>query len=198
MRKQTDELRGFTRRPKTVPLSEAPSEAKLWVLKAGLSPEDATETYSMGWTEKYHRVVVPILQDMQSTGAFVARSVDKRHPPKYVASANARGKTWYAGTGPTVLVEDVLSAIVVHRAGFRAVAAMGTAMSTEVLAAATMANWPVIAWFDADAAGNKAWRNLRAAMRLYDTKLYRVQSCRDPKMHSTADVQALVNGAIGE
>ena len=197
MRKASDELKGMQYRPATVSIAEGPQEAWLWCLQAGLSPEEATAQYGFGWSEKTQRVIVPIMQDMRDTGAFIARAVDKRTKPKYVASATAKGKYWYAGTGPTVIVEDVLSAICVHRAGYRAVSAMGTHFSPELLDIATRTG-TLVAWLDDDLAGKKAYRYLRKQIGLWGVNFYRVQSNRDPKLHSADEIRSLVQEAIGE
>lgn len=197
MRSAVEELKGLKYKPATVSITEAPQEAWLWCLQAGISPEDATNTYSFGWSDKSQRVIVPILQDMRDTGAFIARAVDKRTKPKYVLSANAKGKYWYAGTGPTVIVEDILSAIAVHRAGYRSVAAMGTHFTPELLDIATRTG-ELVAWLDDDEAGKKAYRYLRKQIGLWDVKFYRVQSNRDPKLHGADEIRQLVEASLGD
>lgn len=197
MRNAVEELRGMKYRPATVSIAEGPQEAWLWCLQAGISPEEATGTYGFGWSDKTQRVIVPILQDMTDTGAFLARAVDKRTKPKYVVSANAKGKYWYAGTGVTVLVEDVMSAIAVHRAGYRAVAAMGTHFTPDLLDLATSTG-TLVAWLDDDPAGKKAYRYLRRNIGLWDVAFYRVQSNRDPKLHGADEIRQLVQAALGE
>ena len=197
MRSATEELRGLKYKPATIPVQQGPQDAWLWCLQSGISPEQATATYGFGWAEKSQRVIVPILQDMRDTGAFIARAVDKKTKPKYVLSANAKGKYWYAGTGPTVLVEDVLSAIAVHRAGYRAVSAMGTHFKPELLDLATRTG-TLVAWLDDDDAGKKAYRYLRKQIGLWDVKFYRVQSNRDPKLHGADEIRTLVQEALGD
>jgi len=196
MRQTTTELRGMQERPPTVGLADAPSEARVWVLRCGITPEVATGQYGFGWAERQRRVIVPILQDGEDTGAFIARSLDPRMKPKYVASANAAGKQWVGGEGVTVLVEDVLSAIVVSRAGFRGMAAMGTTFDDAMLNRATQTG-KLVGWLDDDSAGKAAFRKLRKRMGLWDCDLYRVQSDRDPKLHSADAIRDLVHNAIG-
>lgn len=198
MREQEQELRGMKFRPKTVAIADGPREAWVWCMKAGLSPEVATDVYGFGWAENVHRVIVPILENEEDTGAFVARSLDKRRPPKYIASANAAGKNWMHLHGDTVVVvEDVLSAISIARAGFGSIAAMGTSFD-QVFMSKISSHRNIVSWLDPDAGGDKGYRKLRKASGLWDARLHRIKSNKDPKYHTSAEVQAYIRGVIGE
>lgn len=199
MREHDKELRGMKYRPKTVPMSEGPREAWVWCMKAGLSPEVATDVYGFGWSEKVQRIIIPIYENFVETNAFVARSLDKRRPPKYIASANAAGKHWMRmhDDSTIVIVEDILSAIAVSRAGYSSIAAMGTSFDQTFMNKISRCE-DVIAWLDPDAGGDKGYRKLRKASGLWDMRLHRVRSNKDPKYYSAADVQAFIRGVKGE
>ncbi len=186
-------------RPKTVPIADGPREAWVWCLMAGISPEVATEQYGFGWAENVQRVVVPIYEDGRDTGAFVARSLNKHRPPKYIASASAAGKNWQSldGHDTVVIVEDILSAISVSRAGFGSIAAMGTAFDQSFLSKLSHCK-DVVAWLDPDAGGDKGFRSLRKASGLWDMQLHRVRSTKDPKYHTSAQIRQYVRGVKGE
>jgi DNA primase len=66
---------------------------------------------------------------------------------------------------------------------------LGTSFSDQAVRAALRGAPAAISWLDPDDAGQKAHRKLRRAMGLYDQPLYRVQSERDPKLHSNAEIQ---------
>ena len=90
-----------------------------------------------------------------------------------------------------MVVEDVLSAIRVSRAGYSAVALLGT--SLEITAASHIGEWNnVICWTDGDEAGDKAFKTLKSALALYPTALYRIETAKDPKNHWVSEIQALV------
>lgn len=198
MRKADDELRGYTHKPDTVPLTEGPQEAWLWVLTAGLTPERATEQYGIRWIPKFSRILLPVLEGGVDNGAWLARSLVKG-VPKYVASAKARDKYWSSpddGSGFVVVVEDVLSAIAVHRAGYMAIAAMGTAFPISLLARISDLSRRVQPWLDSDEGGLAGVRGLRQAARSWPiTVLPRIKSELDPKRYSSTEIRRFIEAA---
>jgi DNA primase len=102
----------------------------------------------------------------------------------------------HRGDTPVVFVEDILSAWRVHWAGFRAAAVLGTSFPSDVLVAALRGSTVAISWLDPDKAGREAHRKLRRAMGLHDQPLYRVQSERDPKLHSNDEIRNYIKEAL--
>jgi len=85
-----------------------------------------------------------------------------------------------------------MSAIAVNRAGWPAVALLGTSVSAEQ--AAALAVPELVGWFDDDPAGNHAWARLRKRMALWPTTLRRVITPRDPKHIHRAEIVARLEG----
>ena len=164
-----------------------PSEALLWVLRAGLTPERATDEYGFKYDPKTRRVCVPLV------GGFLARAVFK-DSPKYIR-AGAMDQTVYelaVGAGTTgIVVEDILSAIKVANAGFSSLAILGTSISAEVSVALGRYKH-LVCWTDADKAGDAAWLKLRKRMSLYDIKLSRIRTAADPKNINTTEIKRLI------
>lgn len=92
--------------------------------------------------------------------------------------------------GAVVVVEDVLSAIAVNRAGWPAFALLGTSVSASQ--AGRIAAPLVIGWFDNDPAGDKAWLRLRRKLALHPCSLTRVQTERDPKNIWRSEIQRIL------
>lgn len=187
-----------TRTPRVIPLTEAPREAWLWVLRAGLSPEEANDVWGFRWAPEQERVIVPVLP---LGDAWVARSVDPKRKPKYISSNNAKGRFWTGGNvkaDVTIVVEDILSAIACVRAGFRAVAAMGTATDQIELVAEACATGHVIGWFDPDRAGEAAALRFKKACRLWPVQYGRIRSERDPKLHTQQEIRDFVHIVKGD
>lgn len=163
---------------RAVPLTDAPYEAILWVLKGGLTPEDATDKHGMRWDEKTQRVLIPV------PGGLLGRAV-RGERPKYRLLTNAPGALYWASRAAlsaVVVVEDILSAIAVSRAGWAAVAVLGTSLSeTQAAEIAAHPSRSVIGWFDGDKAGDQAWARLRKRMALHPVELRRIRTDRDPK-----------------
>lgn len=183
--------------PTVVPLYDdtVPTEALVWVLKAGITPERATDEYGFGWSENLQRVVVPILHNGEVTGQYTARSLTPGRP-KYVMPKGSVGAAWYAGLyrfRKTVVVEDVLSAIRISEAGYGSYAVLGTAVGRGH--GTDLANSKVYGWFDGDRAGRDGWVKLRKALGLYGVDPTRVQTEEDPKAYSLADIRKHIEDA---
>lgn len=184
--------------PEVVPLYDdtcVPSAARVWVLKAGISPERATDNYGFGWCSRTSRVVIPILRDGEPTGKWIGRSLERN--PKYLMPNGAAGTVWLdtRGAGPLVVVEDVLSAIRVAGAGYKCAAVLGTSVSTAQLAAVGAGR--VCGWFDNDAGGRQGWVNLRKACAPLGIEPTRVKSDADPKTYDKETIQKYIRSANG-
>lgn len=201
MRQNTQELRRLSVRPETVALADGPPEAWLWVLSAGLTPERATHDYGFRWIPRYSRVLIPVLERAVDTGGWLSRGF-VRGEPKYIASDTAKGKLWSSAPksdGVVVVVEDVLSAIAVDRAGFMAVAAMGTAFPLPTMALINGMGHTVIPWLDPDKGGRAGLLALRKASSSFPIRLATpVVSSVDPKRYPAADIRRLVEGSLNE
>lgn len=201
--RQQDEAARSSAYPATVSLADAPSAAQLWTLKAFIPPERATSKYGFGYDGKTDRVVVPILHDGEPTGVWTARALDGR-TPKYLMPFGSAGSMWYdtRRSGTIVICEDILSAARCAEAGYGAAAILGTAVGVhhlQTLEAAVKDReflLHVLGWFDADKAGRDAWVKLRAACGVLGLSPIRVQSDKDPKLHTRKQIQEKVNGVL--
>lgn len=183
-------------KPHTLPMThkKVDKKALAWILKTGLSPEQATEEFSIGWNNRTSRVVIPLMQNGKETG-WVARAVDGRKP-KYLIPRDSSNSAWYYTEfedTPLVVVEDVLSAIKVKRAGFNSIAVLGTHIKTEF--ATIMQEHPVIGWFDGDDAGRDGWVKLRKTLSPFGTHPTRIKTEMDPKAYDLRDIQEYVERA---
>jgi hypothetical protein len=177
----------------TIPLIEGPPETWQWVLRGGLTPEEAGRTYGMTWHENTRRVLIPIY-DKDRLIAITGRSVHGERP-KYVAmggDANTIYRLPTRADTATVVVEDILSAIAVWRAGANALAVLGTAITPVQAAEIAAGTTEVIGWFDGDKAGDAAWNKLRGRMALHPVKLTRIRTSDDPKRLHRADLRRLL------
>ena len=87
---------------------------------------------------------------------------------------------------PVVVVEDVLSAIRVHEAGYNSLAVLGTTVGPTQ--ATLIADFPVIGWFDGDKAGRNGFVKLRKALAPYGVDPKRIQTERDPKQYGRREI----------
>lgn len=175
--------------------ASVPSAAHVWVLKAGLTPERATDEYGIAWSDRSRRVIVPILHNGEPTGQWTGRAVDGRKP-KYLMPRGSVGAYWYGLRGdrtPCVVVEDVLSAIRVYEAGYSSMAVLGTTISLG--ARDVWSGRGVVGWFDNDGGGRKGWIALRKACGTLGIDPLRVKSDRDPKTYSKTAITQYIKDA---
>lgn len=173
---------------RAVPIRDGAREGIVWLLRGGVTPEQADDL-GFRYDPLTRRVLIPI------TGGFIGRSVFNERP-KYIMSAPGTVLYW-TGEGRTVaVVEDILSALAVERAGYAAVAILGTSLDGAQAGDIATRSDLLIGWFDGDAAGDKAWALLRKKMALHPTKLTRIRTDKDPKALPRAEVARLIKEAI--
>jgi DNA primase len=73
---------------------------------------------------------------------------------------------------------------------------LGTSFDQNTLRAALRGCTGAVSWLDPDAAGRAAHRKLRRALGLWDVELYRIQSEKDPKLHSRLEIQQYIEEAL--
>tara|TARA_R110000744_G_scaffold148413_1_gene261476 strand:- start:192 stop:971 length:780 start_codon:yes stop_codon:yes gene_type:complete len=166
---------------------DCPSEALLWPLKTGLTPEAASDDYGMRYDPVTRRVLIPL------DGGFLARAVYNERPKYIKAGAQAvEDYTLFIDHDLVVITEDILSAIKVYRSGFSAMALLGTSV-TATMAAKIGQYKHVVNWTDGDKAGDAAYVKLRKRLGLYPVQLHRVRTTADPKELHIKQIQTLIS-----
>ncbi len=181
-----------------VPMAEAPPEAIAWVLRGGLTPEDATALYGVQWHEASGRVAVPIPDSVGDVRGVLYRAV-RGERPKYILRGIAPHGlyiTSFIKKPVCVITEDVLSALAVSRAGYNAVALLGTSATYEQTAFIATMGDTAVAWLDGDKAGDRGCVALRSRMALSPVKLVRVRTEVDPKQVHRADIRRYIDAAL--
>jgi 5S rRNA maturation endonuclease (ribonuclease M5) len=166
-----------------------PPEAQLWVLRAGMTPTEASTVYGFRWHEQTRRVFVPI-----NPRAVLARAVFGERP-KYKLFGELQTTAYTVqGKDPLVIVEDVLSAIKVGKAGYKAVAILGTSINSTILAPLAMRQRDIVIWLDPDSAGMAGRQAVKKALALYPAKVRyaRTTDARDPKYVSREDIKSVI------
>lgn len=192
---EAKQLRGYA---KPVDFSRSlPVPASVWLAMNGLRPS-LWEQLDIGWSEKLQRIILPVWYKGQYLG-FTARGLYKnqakyieRMPQGAVGLFNMHCNGTVGNqlvtdyTECVVFTEDWMSAAVVSQVA-PAIPLLGTASSTAVLAAALEFK-RVFIWLDPDAAGIKGRSELLRNLRpLLPCKV--VQSARDPKFYSAAEIK---------
>lgn len=178
--------------PRVYAWGDWPGEARLWLLKAGLSSEDAGKLGAY-----YHpptlRVVLPVLDpSTRLLQYWQARALDGRMP-KYLGSPIGRATSlprWgYADS--ITLTEDILSA---YKVGLVAEGwcLLGTSISSSTLGALINAHKPVNVWLDPDPPGIRAAAKLCKILRGVGLGVRNIVSHKDPKLMFRNEIKELV------
>ena len=201
-RQADNDVRGMRRVPDLSASAEWPSDVLVWLGKAGISVSRA-EQLGWGWSESYNRFFMRCAVNGVPTGAGTGRDLTgQKGRPKYVATGTGNS-FWVDGRSGTgvcaataVVVEDMLSAVRVHDAGFRAGATLGTSFDDAMLDTLLQDCDTLVSWMDPDAGGVIGNRNLRKSMALREERLVRVHSERDPKYHTRTEIQSYIQEAL--
>lgn len=179
--------------PKDLSRDNMPSAASLWLANGGIT-YDLQCKYNIGYSEHFGRVFLPVY----SGGRLVyyqARAVHTGQTPKYINPAiDKTALRFVAGEGSRVVVcEDILSSIRIGEIkGWRGCAVLGTSFSTSDI------NYIVryeqsYAWFDPDAAGIKATRELTKKLSLLGKSVTPIKTDNDPKCYSNREIEEILH-----
>lgn len=177
--------------PAVFDVQEWPSEARLWLYKAGLT---VAEIQALGCY--YHpptkRVVLPVVERGAVT-FWQARCIFG-NGPKYLSMPGGRERCLplYGEGHAVTLTEDILSAYKISTAGHRALSLMGTSL-LPVAFDWIIKHKPVVnIWLDPDGAGQRAASQIRDQLALVGISSRRIMSPRDPKLHSKPGIRDLL------
>lgn len=183
--------------PRVYALDEWPSEARLWLYRAGLGRDRIGELGAY-----YHppsdRVVLPVL-DGGVPVFWQARAVDGR-VPKYLAPSSDRSRVIprFGAAANVTLTEDILSAYKVGMVG-EGWAMMGTRVSDHALSRLLVRRARVNVWMDNDLPpkfsinrGQIAAKLIGKHLRAAGLEVRNIISPRDPKLMHADEIKALL------
>jgi DNA primase len=152
--------------------------------------ETANNEYGFRYDPATRRLLIPLLGVRQA--GFLGRATHGERPKWRLYGTGDRYALLSGRQGTMVVVEDCMSAIAINRAGWPAIALLGTRVSD--VQAMSLAVPNLIGWFDDDPAGNAAWAHLRKRMSIWPTNLTRVITPKDPKHIHRAEIVARLEG----
>ncbi len=181
--------------PKEENPSEWPTEARIWLYKAGLNNRDIMEA-GIYYHASSGRVVIPVY-DGETLVYWQARGFDPE-APKYlnpsVVDRKALVANWYGSDETLVLCEDWLSGYRVHRAtGLQCYSLLGTHLTDEIAAQIAYNKVPVAIWLDGDAPGQDAARKILKKLLAFNLPARNIITERDPKLYSDREIREILN-----
>ncbi len=174
-----------------------PREARLWLLKSGLSPT-VWKKYHIGYSRRMQRVVLPVYDNAGNLEWFQCRAVFTGQKPKYVQPSGSKGAVMFAAgdttlTGHVTLVEDIMSAIRVGEAAPRAAAVsiLGTKLSSGQASRLSTAR-TLTTWLDGDKAGRQGASAIGRTLGLL-LDVENIRTALDPKEYSNKQIRQYLN-----
>ena len=178
----------------TVP-STWPVEALKWPLTARLSFTDM-ETLGLAYSPRINRVCVPVTFSGEYRG-FIARRIEG-DGPKYLARYKQEDRDYFIyarcpyDSSTVVIVEDVLSAAKIEKAGYNVVALLGTHISDSLIHFISSNYSTYIEWLDDDNPDVKMKQvKLRHQLSLYGN-VRLIKTPNDPKTYSINEIQDIL------
>ena len=175
-----------------VGIDQAPSEARVWLLKGGVRPEVAHKV-GIRWHPGIRKVLLPIRNERGEYTGTLARAVDGSKPKYVMLNGKPAFHMPKKLAGPLVLTEDVLSAMAYARAGICGVAILGTSMDALTAARLTSGGVnEVLISLDPDNAGRLAVGKVRKALALSPVTVAVLHPRLDPKYLPVSELKQLV------
>ena len=166
-----------------------PSNARLWLVKAGLSSADAGRLGAY-YSREMERVILPC-----GGNFWQARSIDGRLP-KYLAPVADKVHPRYGNANRVTLTEDILSAYKVGKAGGEGWCMLGTLLPPILLADILRRRCHVNIWLDDDAGainrGQVAARKIMRQFTALGIDHRNIVTPKDPKLIPLHRIKELI------
>jgi DNA primase len=182
--------------PASFDLSTWTPAARLWLYRAGLGP-DLIARLGAYYHEPTGRVVLPVRDSNGDVTYWQARNPEfPAGGPKYLSANRPRELVHVAfGNSRTVvLCEDILSAWKIGMSGAATgYCVMGTKPGQHTLSWLLDRADHILGWFDPDAAGARAYVEVRKQLALVGLLCTRIESDRDPKGYDLSTIRSIIN-----
>lgn len=191
---ETTEVQNLKHNTVTLPsdfTTDIPLAGKLWLIKGGVTDAEIKQ-YRFGYSPSLDRVILPVWGE-EGLLYWQGRALTQRDGvPKYINVTTKRKSVYFVvnmDSDTTVLVEDILSALAVARAGANSLALLGSSMNMGVQE--FIKTNKVRVWLDPD----KRKECIRYAKMLsaYGFKASPVVlTTKDPKEYSTDEIRNIL------
>jgi hypothetical protein len=180
-----------------------PTEAIQWLSKYRITPAEIVQ-YGFQYSHYRQRLILPVYDSTSGDliywqGRYFGTDATA---PKYHNIKSKRTKVWFDTGGDfenvTILCEDILSAIAIHRSnGYRAIALLGCFVSDELITLLQSEGRQVIVWLDPD----KRCEAVKYAKRLCVLGVPSravITATKDPKEYTPLEVYNFIHSKTME
>lgn len=175
--------------------SDIPEPGLFWLEQYGVTPQER-QRFCIGYSESLNRVILPVFEGDELVYWQGRRLSADKVEPKYInVRASSRDGIYFkirtANSDLTVIVEDILSAIAVARAGYSTLALLGSYANHSLRNHLTTER--VKFWLDTDKRKEsiKFSKTLRANGFTCSSVLLHT---KDPKEYSTEEIKSTLEG----
>lgn len=194
-----ESLHGAAGEPPALPTdftTDIPLEGRLWLYSNGITDKLKRE-YSIGYSERLKRVVMPIFDSEGTLTWYQCRALLKGQTPKYLQPKGDKHSVVFQSklretehnTSTIVVVEDIMSAIRVGELS-TTVSLLGTKATTSQVNYLSKYD-KVITWLDSDKAGKRGSASIRQSCDLL-TETYNIVTEHDPKFYSKQQIKEIL------
>ncbi len=170
-----------------------PDIGLLWLRTYNITDEEIRR-YNLGFSPSLNRLILPVYLDGELV-YWQGRKLDASdmHSPKYLNIRAKRSGVYFCvfdKSESTVLVEDILSAIAVARAGFNAIALLGSYVGDDIYPA--IKTEKAYVWLDPDKRSDCV--KFAAKLRAHGVVCSPiVLPTKDPKEYTPQEIQSIIH-----
>lgn len=176
--------------------SDIPLEGRLWLYANGITEKLKTQ-YSIGYSERLRRVILPIYNSQGTLSWFQCRALLEGQQPKYLQPSGDKHSVVFQSklretehnSSTVVVVEDIISAIRVGEV-CNTISLLGTKATTAQVNCLSKYG-TVITWFDSDKAGKRGSTSIRQSCSLL-TNTANIVTEHDPKFYSKQQIKEIL------
>lgn len=171
--------------------TDIPLAGLAWLKKGGVT-DDEIKRFRFGYSPSLDRVILPVWGE-EGLLYWQGRALTQRDGvPKYLNVTTKRKSVYFTvktDSDMTVLVEDILSALAVARAGANSLALLGSSISADVQQAVSTSK--VRVWLDPDKRKDCVrYARMLSAFGLQASPI--VFTDKDPKEYTTEEIQIIL------
>jgi hypothetical protein len=179
-----------------VELVDAPEKAQLWILKSGVSLEEAISR-NIKYSPDMNRIILPVYESGLCNLQYIQARALGNDLPKYINSPFPTDNLifWNCYDNKyVVIVEDILSAIKVGNATEQSAASiLGTNFTSEKAYKIATEFDKIYLWFDNDDAGHRCNKEALKQLSLQGIEdIQIIQTEYDPKKYSSRQIRRII------
>ncbi len=183
--------------------NSTPREARVWLLKSGVSIEFA-RSYGFGYSESLARLVMPVRDTAGRLTAVQSRAIYPNQTPKYWNTVGGDRNPIFMSDDAKmldnplagrVITEDILSTMRVGRL-IKSLSTLGTSLSDKGAVRASMGKGEhIYIWYDGDEAGVRGAHKVNKTLKLMGLNPIVIETDKDPKEYNNGEIKEIIRSS---